>query len=194
MASLTFVTVALCALGCAMALPTPDFSYVREGQCLAMASSGPLNYEMFTGRWVEAASRPNIFRRERQCRDFHFIITEADTPLRVTSGMDKDNKLTEVITELVPKAAPSTFDVQIEGFSTSDLVVVDTDYTSFACLYQCQQATPDRKVEWAFIYARDLSQADVALKRCNKVLQAQGFDVESILVSPTPKETCNTAL
>ncbi|XP_069973831.1 crustacyanin-A2 subunit [Penaeus vannamei] len=193
MASMTFATVALCALGCAMALPAPDFSYVREGQCLPMTSSAPLNYEKFSGRWVEVGSRPNILRRERQCRNFHFVISE-DTPLRVTTGMDKENKLTEVITELVPKAEPATFDVQIQGFSTSDLVVVDTDYTSFSCVYQCQQATPDRKVEWAFVYARELSQAAVAMKRCSKVLQAQGFDVESILASPHPKETCNTAL
>lgn len=44
-----------------------------------------------------------------------------DTPLRVTTGMDKENKLTEVITELVPKAEPSTFDVQIQVCSSIKL-------------------------------------------------------------------------
>lgn len=43
--------------------------------------------------------------------------------------MDKDNKLTEVITELVPKAAPSTFDVQIQVCSLNS----DNDNISVVC-------------------------------------------------------------
>lgn len=172
---------------------TPDLAYIRNGTCLDARPPASLSYGQFAGRWVEVSSRPNVFRQARQCVNMHFIITE-DTPLRITTGIDNNHELTEVVTRMRPQETQSAFIVELHGLETGTFVVLDTDYDSLACVYQCQQATESAKVEWAYVYARNLEQAEEAEKRCRKVFLSRGFDVESLVRSPHPDETCNIAI
>ncbi|XP_063603059.1 crustacyanin-A2 subunit-like [Penaeus indicus] len=179
-------------LGIAVPL-TPDLAYIRNGTCLNVRPPASLSYGEFAGRWVEVSSRPNVFRQARQCVNMHFIITE-DTPLRITTGIDSNHELTKVVTRLRPQEVQSSFVMELHGLETGTFVVLDTDYDRLACVYQCQQATEKAKVEWAYVYARNLKQAEEAEKRCRKVFLSTGFDVESLVRSPHPDETCNTAI
>ncbi|XP_042877759.1 crustacyanin-A2 subunit-like [Penaeus japonicus] len=188
------VPLAVLAGGFGAAVPiTPDLAYIRNGTCLNVRPQASLNYGQFAGRWVEVSSRPNEFRQARQCVNMHFIITE-DTPLRITTGINTDHEMTEVVTRMRPQETQSSFIIELHGLETGTFDVLDTDYDNLACVYQCQQATPNAKVEWAYVYARNLKQSEEAEKRCRKVFLSRGFDVESLVRSPHPDETCNTAI
>ncbi|XP_042221020.1 crustacyanin-A2 subunit-like [Homarus americanus] len=189
-----FLVVVMVAVVSSVAgLPAPDLSYIRNGTCLQMSTHPTLNYEKFSGVWMEVASRPNIFRSARQCVTVHLSPSQGGVE-SVTSAVNAEGLPSEVPTLLTPQDDPSVFTVLYHGIPTGKLSVVDTDYTTMACVYQCQQATPTQKVEWAYVYSRDLKEAAPANKRCRKVFKSQGFDVESIMSSPHPAETCNTAV
>ncbi|XP_045618566.1 apolipoprotein D [Procambarus clarkii] len=186
------VVVAVAGAGGTGAAPVPEFSHILNGTCLNPRTQPSLNYQKFSGRWVEAASKPNLFRTARQCATVHFTVTD-ESVRRVTAGVDGREKASSVTTLLHPQHDPATFSISYFGLPVGSVSVLDTDYTSTACVYQCQQATPTHKVEGVYVYARDLRDAATARRRCKKVFASQGLDVASIVPSPHPYHTCAAA-
>ncbi|XP_076047475.1 crustacyanin-A1 subunit-like [Oratosquilla oratoria] len=191
--ALTVVMLVVLSEATSFAMPAPDLSYVRPGQCLSFKHLNPVSYHKFSGNWFEVSSRPNVFLKARMCVQSHFHL-EDDKIVNVKTGLDGEGQVKKVTTTLHPTEHQSPeAEVRFAGIPTTRSTVVDIDYSASACLYQCRQVSENQKVEWGFALARDLKEASSARSRCKKVFDTLGFDVASLMPSVHTEDACDTA-
>ncbi|XP_076047474.1 crustacyanin-A1 subunit-like [Oratosquilla oratoria] len=203
MLSLTALSVPL-TLMLTMVLPTASWAapatsssegpYIHQGRCLTFNRLDQVDYQKFSGKWFEVSSRPNVFHDHRMCVQLEFSV-DNDAIVSVKTGVSEEGQKRSVTTTLHPQGTQSpVLEVRFGGTMTTTKTIVDTDYSSFACLYQCRQVSKEEKVEWGFALARQFQDAGSATKKCKKFFEGSGFDVQTLMPTLHPGEACNAPI
>jgi len=154
--------------------------FLARGQCPVVQLANTFKANDFSGTWYRIGGLPNVEEKSVNCTVYDY---QADaTGFTVNSrGQLKDGTPVTQVVLLATKTSPTLgkFTTRIRDFD-ADLMVLNTDYTSYACLYSCYTYNNTHKAQFAWILSRSSTLAKDKIALCQRELQAVGIKFRSL--------------
>ncbi|XP_066941254.1 crustacyanin-C1 subunit-like [Macrobrachium rosenbergii] len=158
----------------------PDF--VAEGKCPAVdevklwKEQIPRHSE-FGGVWFQHALTKNEYQPLEKCVRIQYNFDGEGYKVS-TSGVNYSGEKQERQGEIYPMPLGDPhFMVDFEGHSfAAPLVILDTDYENYACLYSCMDYSSSYFSDFAFIFSRTPELEDEYVSKCHAAFRNIGLD------------------
>ncbi|XP_053635312.1 crustacyanin-C1 subunit [Cherax quadricarinatus] len=171
----------------------PDF--VVQGQCQPVEESKLWaeqvpNHANYAGVWYQFALTNNPYQLIDKCVRNEYSFDGKQFEITST-GVTTDGSLLK----RQGKAYPSPLGdphltIDYENSWAAPYVILDTDYTNFACIYSCHSYNFDYYSDFAFIFTRSPSLADKFVKRCEAAFKSINVDT-SRFIKTVQGSSCN---
>ncbi|XP_053635308.1 crustacyanin-C1 subunit [Cherax quadricarinatus] len=171
----------------------PDF--VVPGQCPAVDknklwSEQVPNHANYAGVWYEFALTNNPYQLINKCvrNEYTFDGKQFDV---ASTGVTADGSLLKRSGQVYanPLGEPH-LSIDFENSFAAPYIILDTDYTNFACVYSCISYNFDYHSDFAFIFTRSPSLADKFVKRCEAAFRSINVDT-SRFTKTVQGSSCN---
>ncbi|XP_045618941.1 crustacyanin-C1 subunit [Procambarus clarkii] len=171
----------------------PDF--VVPGQCPAVdesklwAEQVP-NFANYAGVWYEFALTNNPYQLINTCvrNDYSFDGKQFDVS---STGVTADGSLLKRNGKVYPNPLGEPhLTIDYENSFAAPYVILDTDYTNFACLYSCVSFNFNHHTDFAFIFTRSPSLDGKFVKRCEAAFKSINVDTSRFTKTPQGS-SCN---
>ncbi|CAL4061267.1 unnamed protein product [Meganyctiphanes norvegica] len=142
-------------------------SYVESGKCPEVELQENFSHQKYAGKWYMGYKMDNPFLGDiEKCIQSDYQLD--GTGFKVTtSGTSKNYKNTEVKGEIrsTQEFPDASMSVLFPDSFPANYRVIDTDYTSYSCVYSCT-TTNNFKSEFGFVFSRSAGGADRAWAKC----------------------------
>jgi len=153
-----------------------------SGTCPNVKLQQDLDLEKYAGKWYWVSIIENEFLGKlSKCLRSEYKYSSAMVGFKVTtSGQSADgHPLSHTGDIRTTKEFPhASMSIVFEDSFPANYKVIETDYTSYSCVYSCTQ-TNAFKTEYGFIYSRNLSNNHVAAYNCAKAFKKNGIEFEN---------------
>merc|ERR1712198_73646 len=150
-----------------------------SGTCPNVKLQQDLDLEKYAGKWYWVSIIENEFLGKlSKCLRSEYKYSSAMVGFKVTtSGQSADgHPLSHTGDIRTTKEFPhASMSIIFEDSFPANYKVIETDYTSYSCVYSCTQ-TNAFKTEYGFIYSRNLSNNHVAAHNCAKAFKKNGIE------------------
>ncbi|XP_068207714.1 apolipoprotein D-like [Palaemon carinicauda] len=157
------------------ALASCTYGHVDVGVCPTFTDKADFDPVPYLGRWYEAQRFAAFFEEGEDCVNAIY----SDLGDGVVGVRNVGRSVFGDVVEITGTAvlvAPGVLSVQFPGHPPGDYHVLDTDYESFACVYNCD-VQGNLRVQFAWVLTRDMNPNEATLERANKVFAKNGIDV-----------------
>merc|ERR1711915_702814 len=178
-ATLLLVLVAIVA-----ADKVPDF--VIKGKCpvideKTLWEQQQPNHSKFGGVWYQQAITNNPYQLLEKCVRLQYDFNGKGFDAKAT-GITPEGNLLKRFGDIVPMPLGDThLMVAFENFFPAPLVILDTDYDNYACLYSCMDYNFSYYSDFSFIFTRNPTPSETYVKRCEEVFKKIGVDTARFL-------------
>ncbi|XP_064084032.1 crustacyanin-C1 subunit-like [Macrobrachium nipponense] len=176
--SFSLLLVAL-ALGCTVADKVPDF--VVQGKCpyvdeYRLWEHQKPNLAKFGGVWFQYALTKNPYQLLSQCVRLQYDFNGEGFDATAT-GISYEGSLLKRYGNIspMPLGDPHLM-VDFENSFAAPLVILDTDYNNYACLYSCIDNNFGYYSDFAFIFTRNPTHGDTYAGKCEVAFTSIGLD------------------
>ncbi|KAK7067093.1 Crustacyanin-C1 subunit [Halocaridina rubra] len=160
--------------------------FVVKGQCPAVDERKLWEEQIpqhskFGGVWYQYALTENPYQLLEQCvlNDYDFNGKSFDA---TSTGIDINGNLLKRTGEIAPMPLGDPhLMVAFENSFPAPLVILESDYDNYACLYSCVNYNSDYFSDFGFIHSRNPTLSDAYLKRCETAFKNIGFDTTRFL-------------
>ncbi|XP_066942558.1 crustacyanin-C1 subunit-like [Macrobrachium rosenbergii] len=189
----------LVAVACAVADKVPDF--VIKGKCPVVderklwEEQRP-NHSKFGGTWYQYAITNNPYQLLDQCVRLQYDFNGQSFDASAT-GITADGKLLKRFGDIAPMPLGDPhLMVAFEESFAAPLVILETDYDNYACLYSCMDYNFGYYSDFSFIFTRDSTPNDSHVRKCEAAFKNIGIDTsrffKTVQGSNCPYETQKT--
>ncbi|XP_068223822.1 crustacyanin-C1 subunit-like [Palaemon carinicauda] len=180
MNSFSFLLVLLAlAITSSVADKVPDF--VIPGKCpyvdeYRLWEQQKPNLAKFGGVWFQYALTNNPYQLLTQCVRLQYDFNGKGFDASAV-GLTQDGSLLKRFGDIspMPLGDPHLM-VNFENSFAAPLVVLDTDYSNYACLYSCMEYNFGYYSDFAFIFTRNPKQGDAYASKCETAFKSIGLD------------------
>ncbi|XP_064084041.1 crustacyanin-C1 subunit-like [Macrobrachium nipponense] len=176
----SFVLALSVAVASVAADKFPDF--VVKGKCPAVDEvklwkEQTTRHSEFGGVWFQYALTKNEYQPLEKCVRIEYNFDGEGYKVR-TSGVNYSGEKQERQGEIYPMPLGDPhFMVDFEGHSfAAPLVILDTDYENYACLYSCMDYSSSYFSDFAFIFSRKPELEDEYVSKCQAAFRDIGLD------------------
>ncbi|KAK7086098.1 hypothetical protein SK128_008426 [Halocaridina rubra] len=154
--------------------------YVVKGSCpnvdeTSLWREQKPKHSLFGGVWYQHSLTPNPFQPLEECVSMQFDFDGEGFAWKgfgyKAGGEAKD---TEGELYPMPLGDPHLM-ISAEKLFPAPLVILDTDYDNYACLYSCMDFSSDYYTDFAFVYSRRPTLNDSYLKKCQSAFNKIGL-------------------
>jgi len=156
-------TVLLAALGLAFLAVTTDAA------CPKIPLVKNFNVDKFMGVWYEIQAQPSIFQSIKKCFRSEYK-RNGDTIVVSSKGLNNGNRPASSISRMTLTSTPAKMLTDFVSGFTVPYEVVDTDYTSYACVHSCLSFGPITN-DFFFIYSRERTLSRKKVEHCKSLVR-----------------------
>ncbi|KAG7153687.1 crustacyanin-A1 subunit-like [Homarus americanus] len=150
-----------------------------KGLCPIVKLAKNFNTTSFAGSWYRVGGLPNYEERSVNCTIYNYVDTGSgffveSTGVARNGDPTIQNKTLVTVTPGIARYSTHVRDIEAE------MVVLGTDFVTYACLFTCYNFQGTHKVMFAWIFSRKstLSRANIAL--CQKHFVAVGVPINNL--------------
>ncbi|XP_066941255.1 crustacyanin-C1 subunit-like [Macrobrachium rosenbergii] len=172
--------VALVLVAGAVADKVPDF--VTKGKCPAVneqtlwAAQKP-NHSRFGGTWYQYAITSNPYQLLDQCVRLQYDFNGSGFDAKAYGITAEGNTLKrQGQIAPMPLGDPHLM-VAFDNSFPAPLVILDTDYDNYACLYSCMDYNFEYHSDFSFIFTRSPTPSSTYIKKCETAFSSIGLDL-----------------
>merc|ERR1712121_220154 len=170
-----FIVILAVALATyATADKVPDF--VIKGKCPAIDEvtlwqQQKPNHSKFGGLWYQYALTNNPYQLIDRCARNQYTFNGKAT------GINAEGQMMKRTGDLspMPLGDPHLM-IALENSFPAPLVILESDYSSYACLYSCMAYNFDYYSDFSFIFTRSPNPSAADVNKCEKVFKDIGLD------------------
>ncbi|XP_071551621.1 crustacyanin-A1 subunit-like [Panulirus ornatus] len=191
--------VLLVLVAAAAADKIPNF--VVLGQCPAVDENKLWgeqvpNHSRFAGVWYEFGLTTNPYQLIEKCVRNEYFFDDEQFTVKST-GIAADGNLLRLNGQVYPNPMGDPhLTIDYENSFASPFVVLETDYTNYACTYSCVDFNSGYYTDFAFIFSRSPSLDDRYVKKCEAAFKNINVDtsrfVKTIQGRDCPYDTQKT--
>lgn len=145
------------------------------------------NVDKFMGVWYEIQAQPSIFQSIKKCFRSEYK-KNGDTVVVSSKGLNNDNRPATSISRMTITSTPARMMTDFVSGFTVPYEVVDTDYTSYACVHSCLSFGPITN-DYFFIYSRGRTLSKKKVEHCKNLVRAYP-QVRLSELKSTPQAGC----
>merc|ERR1711915_177069 len=174
----------LVAVASVAADKVPDF--VIKGKCPVVDEQSlweqqQPNHSKFGGVWYQQAITNNPYQLLDQCVRLQYDFNGKSFDAKAT-GITPEGNLLKRFGEIAPMPLGDPhLMVAFENSFPAPLVILDTDYNNYACLYSCMNYNFGYYSDFNFIFTREPTPSDSYIKKCEGVFKNIGVDTNRFL-------------
>ena len=149
-------------------------SFLESGQCPDVSPQS-FDAAKFSGEWYRIGGIPTSDEKAVNCTRYNYQNTPEGFEIS-SSGVDADgapvtqqNTLSFAVDDTV-----GIFNTIIRDHLEESLYILNTDYSSFACLYSCYQFRKTHKAQFAWIYSRETTLPREKIALCQREFREKG--------------------
>ncbi|XP_068226329.1 crustacyanin-C1 subunit-like [Palaemon carinicauda] len=168
----------------AVADEVPDF--VTEGKCPAVDEQTLWEAQLpkhssFGGVWYQQAISTNPYQLLKKCIRIHYDYDGQGFQVRTAGITPEGNLLRRTgVLKPMPLGDPHLM-INLENSFPSPLVVLDTDYSNYACMYSCMDYNYGYHSDFAFFFARSPDAYDKYINKCKAAFDNIGVDSNRLI-------------
>ncbi|XP_053635109.1 crustacyanin-C1 subunit-like [Cherax quadricarinatus] len=184
MKSLSVLLVLVAAVGTDK---IPDF--VVPGQCPAIDEYKLWTHQVphlhnYAGVWYEFALTPNPYQLLKKCVRNEYVF-DGKQFLISSTGISGFGTVLSRVGKLYPNLfGEPHFSIDYENTFGAPYVILDTDYTNYACVYSCISYNLKYYSDFAFVFSRSPVLADKFVKQCEAVFKSIHVDTSRFIQTP----------
>ncbi|XP_064084944.1 crustacyanin-C1 subunit-like [Macrobrachium nipponense] len=174
----------LVSLTAVVADVVPDF--VIKGKCPAIDEHKlwreqlPNHYK-FGGVWYQQAISTNPYQHLKKCVRIQYDFNGKGFDVKGVGITPEGNKLKRVgKIEPMPLGDPHLM-INLENSFPAPLIILDTDYNNYACLYSCIDYNYDHHSDFSFFFARAPDAYDKYVDKCRAAFDSIGVDSNRLI-------------
>ncbi|XP_069181002.1 crustacyanin-A1 subunit isoform X2 [Procambarus clarkii] len=153
--------------------------FLLKGQCPVVTLAEGFNMQQFKGTWYRIGGLPNVEERSVNCTVYNYVTTDAGYIVN-SSGLDRAGKpVKQNITLLADTPGMAKFSTRVRTFD-AEMVVLNTDYTTYCCLFTCYNFQGSHKAIFAWILSRTSTLKKQEIANCQKELERVGVPLEKL--------------
>nr|QDH76668.1 crustacyanin-like lipocalin [Palaemon carinicauda] len=171
----------------------PDF--VTQGKCPAVDEQKLWEQQLprhadFGGVWYQQAISTNPYQLLKKCVRIQYDYNGKYFNVRGV-GLTSEGTELKRIGKLspMPLGDPHLM-INLENSFPAPLVILDTDYNNYACMYSCMDYNYGYHSDFAFFFARSPDAYDKYINKCKAALDNIGVD-SSRLIRTEQGRDCN---
>ncbi|XP_064084054.1 crustacyanin-C1 subunit-like isoform X2 [Macrobrachium nipponense] len=175
----SFLLVVVLAAGLGNADKVPDF--VIKGKCPVVDEQSLWNKQLprlseFGGVWFQQAITTNPYQLLDKCVRLQYDFDGKGFDATAT-GLTAEGGLLKRRGKIVPMPLGDPhLMVNFDNSFPAPLLILDTDYENYACLYSCMNYNHDYHSDFSFIFTRSETPSNSHLKKCEKVFRSIGVN------------------
>ncbi|XP_063598769.1 crustacyanin-A1 subunit-like [Penaeus indicus] len=170
-----------------LARAASDDAFLIRGECPIIQLEPTFDTQQFSGVWYRIGGLPNTEEKSVNCTVYNYRDTGNGYSVSA-SGVGVDGAPVAQTNTLVSTSpGVANFTTPIRDF-TADLVVVSTDYTSFACLFSCYNFQRTHRAHFAWILSRSPTLPAEKIATCQKSLRKVGIPLGRL--TKTNQDNC----
>ncbi|XP_069969782.1 crustacyanin-A1 subunit [Penaeus vannamei] len=171
-----------------LASAASDDAFLIRGECPIIQLESNFDTQRFSGVWYRIGGLPNTEEKSVNCTVYNYRFTGNGYTV-TSSGVGADGAPVTQTNTLVNTAwGVANFTTPIRDF-TADLVVVSTDFTSYACLFSCYNFQRTHRAHFAWILSRSNSLTPEKIATCQKSLRKVGIPLGKL--TKTNQDNCD---
>merc|ERR1711872_631532 len=162
----------LVATGCCAA---EGPSFLESGQCPDL-SLQPFEAAQFSGVWYRIGGIPTFEEKAVNCTRYNYQNTPEGFEIS-SDGIDAQGAPVTQLSMLTYAGDDTTvgnFTTLIRDRLEASVYVLNTDYSSFACLYSCYPFQKSHKAQFAWIYSRETTLPREKIALCQREFRDKG--------------------
>ncbi|XP_068220134.1 crustacyanin-A1 subunit-like [Palaemon carinicauda] len=174
---IAFVLLAAAATLC-HANDRPKF--LVEGRCPIVDIPTGFDTSRFSGNWYRIGGLRNAEEKSVNCTVYSYQLTGSGFTV-ISNGVLGDFSpvsQTGSLTQKTPGLAQ--FTTTIRDKFDAEMVVVSTDYTSYACVFTCYNFRESHKAQFAWILSRTTSLPKETIAQCQVALRKVGVPIAQL--------------
>ncbi|XP_068226348.1 crustacyanin-C1 subunit-like [Palaemon carinicauda] len=171
----------------------PDF--VIKGKCPAVdehklwTEQLPNHYK-FGGVWYQHALSTNPYQLLKRCVRIQYDFDGKGFDVKAV-GLTSEGSQLKRTGKIVPMPLGDPhLMINLENSFPAPLIILDTDYDNYACLYSCMDYNYEHHSDFAFFFARTPDAYDKYNNKCIAAFDGIGFD-SNRLIKTEQGTTCN---
>jgi len=142
----------------------------------------------FMGVWYEIQSVPSFFFELKSCTKSNYNRTSPETVEIVSNGLDKGGLAATSSSKMTITNDTARMLTEFMEGITPPYQVLDTDYTSYACIHSCLAFGPIKN-EFVWVYSRQRTLEEAKVTKCRNIFaQYESVDIQNLI--NTPQEGC----
>ncbi|XP_064084057.1 crustacyanin-C1 subunit-like [Macrobrachium nipponense] len=172
------------AVAAVVADEVPDF--VIKGKCPAVDEQRLWqqqlpNHSRFGGVWYQQAISTNPYQLLKKCVRIHYDYNGKGFDVKTVGITPEGSQLKRkgVLTPM-PLGDPHLM-INLENSFPAPLVILDTDYNNYACMYSCMEYNYGYHSDFAFFFARAPESYDKYIAKCRAALDSIGVDPNRLI-------------
>ncbi|KAK7065460.1 hypothetical protein SK128_010134 [Halocaridina rubra] len=178
----------LCVLSLGYASDKPKF--LEEGRCPIIEIPTGFSSQEFSGTWYRIGGLPNVEEKSVNCTVYDYQLTGSGYQV-VSTGVQSDFtpvSQSSILTQKSPGLAQ--FNTVVRDKFDAEMVVVSTDYVSYACIFTCYNFRESHKAQFAWILSRKATLEKSKIATCQVELRKVGVPIVQ-LRGTYQGEACN---
>ncbi|XP_068226343.1 crustacyanin-C1 subunit-like [Palaemon carinicauda] len=162
----------------------PDF--VTKGNCPAVDEQSLWEQQLpkhasFGGVWYQQAISSNPYQLLNKCVRIQYNYNGKGFDVKAVGITSRGNQL-----KRTGKIAPMPLGdphlmINLENSFPSPLVILDTDYKNYACMYSCMDHNYGHHSDFAFFFTRSPDSHDKYINKCKVAFEDIGVDSNRLI-------------
>ncbi|XP_053632669.2 crustacyanin-A1 subunit [Cherax quadricarinatus] len=153
--------------------------FLLKGQCPEVTLAEGFDAQKFGGLWYRIGGLPNVEERSVNCTVYNYVDTGSGYQVNST-GIGRDGAaVNQSINLTVTTPGTAKFSTRVRTFD-AEMMVLNTDYTTYCCLFTCYNFQGTHKAIFAWILSRTSSLDKQKIASCQKELERVGVPLDRL--------------
>ncbi|CAL4215700.1 unnamed protein product [Meganyctiphanes norvegica] len=161
----------------------------RKSSCPDVQLHSNFETSKYMGVWYEIQAMPSFFWTIKSCTKANYNQTSPEVVEIESKGFDEagDNATSSSKMTISKESTARMLTEFMQGI-TPPYQVLDTDYTSYACIHSCLAFGPIKN-EFVWVYSRERTLEEAKVSKCRTIFsQYESVDIQAL--TNTPQDNC----
>ncbi|XP_068226225.1 crustacyanin-C1 subunit-like [Palaemon carinicauda] len=150
-------------------------------------------YFQLAGKWFQQAVTPNKFQPMERCVETQYNWDGEGFHMRSTGLRGTEVVATEGRVYPQPHGKPS-LEITHQHAFPAPLLLLETDFLNYACMYSCLELGGGFKTDLAFVYSRQREMHPAYMRICESAYGKIGFDLGRLFKTSQGEDCSNATL
>ncbi|XP_042855635.1 crustacyanin-A1 subunit-like [Penaeus japonicus] len=156
-----------------------DDAFLIRGECPYVQLEPNFKMQEFSGTWYRIGGLPNAEEKSVNCTVYDYHFTGSGFSVSASGVAADGSPVSQTSTLLITSPGVANFTTPIRDFM-ADLVVLSTDFTSYACLFSCYNFQRTHRAHFAWILSRDSTLSMEKIATCQRNLRKAGIPLNKL--------------